>query len=72
MKIARKGQVTIPKVIRERYGLLPGCEVRFVERDRQVVLEKETKADVWDRWCGYLKLNVRTDDLIRKMRGPRP
>ena len=29
MKINSRGQVTIPKDIRERAGLLPGCEVKF-------------------------------------------
>jgi AbrB family looped-hinge helix DNA binding protein len=30
MKITSKGQVTIPKAIREEFGLLPGTEVEFV------------------------------------------
>ncbi len=71
MKVTEKGQVTIPKVIRDRYGFRPGCEVRFVERDHRVVLEK-TEGDVWDKYCGFLKTGERTDDVIRKLRGPRP
>lgn len=31
MKITSKGQVTIPKQIREKHGLLPGTEVEFIE-----------------------------------------
>ncbi|HEX3733879.1 MAG TPA: AbrB/MazE/SpoVT family DNA-binding domain-containing protein [Solirubrobacterales bacterium] len=30
MKITSKGQVTIPKAMRESFGLLPGTEVEFV------------------------------------------
>lgn len=30
MRITSKGQVTIPQVVRERAGLLPGSEVEFV------------------------------------------
>jgi AbrB family looped-hinge helix DNA binding protein len=32
-RITSKGQVTIPKEIRERLGLLPGTEVEFTERN---------------------------------------
>jgi AbrB family looped-hinge helix DNA binding protein len=31
MKITSKGQVTIPQDVRERHGLLPGTEVRFID-----------------------------------------
>lgn len=33
MRITSKGQVTIPKELRDRLGLLPGTEVEFVEED---------------------------------------
>ncbi len=73
MKMTEKGQVTIPKAIRERFGLRPGMEIRFVEKDHRVVLEKgQEKEDVWDKYTGFLKLRMRTDDVIRLMRGPRP
>jgi antitoxin PrlF len=32
-KITSKGQVTIPKEIRDEFGLLPGTEVEFVRDD---------------------------------------
>ena len=72
MKITEKGQVTIPKAIRERYGLYPGSEVRFAEREHRVVLQKAREQDVWEKYRGFLKLRMRTDDVIRLMRGPRP
>ena len=40
MRITIKGQVTIPKDIRERHGLLPGTEVRFVEDGDVVRIER--------------------------------
>jgi antitoxin PrlF len=40
MKITRKGQVTIPKEIRDEFGLLPGTEVEFVTEDGQVKVRK--------------------------------
>ena len=33
MRITSKGQVTIPKQIRDRLGLLPGTEVEFIEEN---------------------------------------
>ena len=72
MKITEKGQVTIPKPIRERYGLSPGMEVRFVERDHRVVVEKAWAADPWERYRGFVKLRKRTPEVMRLLRGPRP
>ena len=42
MRVTSKGQVTIPIEIRDRFGIQPNTEVRFVVRDGLVVLEKET------------------------------
>lgn len=74
MRITEKGQVTIPKTLRERYGLRPGSEVKFVERDRRLVLEKAVGQDAWEKYYGCLKLpkGTRTDALIKTLRGPRP
>ena len=70
MRITEKGQVTIPKIIRERYGLYPGTEVRFVERDRRmVVVEKTGTEDAWVKYRGFLKLKMRTDEAMRLLRG---
>lgn len=40
MRLTSKGQVTIPRAIRELAGLRPGCEVEFEFKNGQVVLEK--------------------------------
>lgn len=40
MKITSKGQVTIPKEIRDEFGLLPGTEVEFVAEGREVKVRK--------------------------------
>ncbi|MEB3321553.1 MAG: AbrB/MazE/SpoVT family DNA-binding domain-containing protein [Synechococcaceae cyanobacterium] len=44
MRITSKGQVTIPQAIRERCGLLPHTEVRFVEEGGRVYLEQRCEA----------------------------
>ncbi len=69
MKITTKGQVTIPKPIRDRYGLRPGSEVRFVEKNHRVVLEKRGTGDVWEKYRGFLKINKSTNEIFRELRG---
>ncbi len=72
MRITEKGQVTIPKPIRERYGLYPGTEIRFVEREHRVTVEKAQATDAWQRYRGFLKLRKRTDEVMRLLRGAHP
>ena len=40
MRITSKGQVTIPKGIRDEFGFLPGTEVEFVEEKGEVRIRK--------------------------------
>lgn len=42
MKVTSKGQVTIPKTIRDEFGLLPGTEVEFVKEGGEVRVRKVT------------------------------
>jgi len=37
--VNRKGQVTIPESLRDRYGLPPGTKVVWLERDGDLVLK---------------------------------
>ena len=41
MRMTVKGQVTIPQHIRERVGLLPGCEVEFDVMGSSVRIRKK-------------------------------
>lgn len=40
MRITAKGQVTIPREVREKMGLLPETEVEFEVRESEVILKK--------------------------------
>jgi antitoxin PrlF len=40
MKITSKGQVTIPKEIRDEFGLLPGTEVEFIGEAGKITVRK--------------------------------
>jgi len=43
-KVSSKGQVTIPKPVRERLEIKPGTQVIFVARDDRVELEPMKKS----------------------------
>ena len=70
MKIGERGQVTIPKNIREKYGFLPQIEVDFVPQDKGVLIRKKTKqVSPVEQVYGILQKNVRTDPYIEAIRG---
>lgn len=54
--ISAKGQITVPKGVRERYALLPGTEVEFELRDDGALLRKRRgeRHPIWDA-IGSLK-----------------
>ena len=70
-KVTSKGQVTIPKKIRERLGVHPGEDVGFEERGNVLVISKVVTKSPFDKWVGKLKHleGQRSDDLVREARG---
>ena len=70
-RITSKGQVTVPKNVRERLGLRPGDELEFTEEDGVFHLSKRVDPDVFKKYRGYLKdlAGQNSDELIQEMRG---
>ncbi len=70
-RVTSKGQVTIPKEIREKLGVHPGEDVGFEERDNLLVISKVVTKSPFDKWVGKLKHleGQRSDDLVREARG---
>jgi AbrB family looped-hinge helix DNA binding protein len=70
-RLTSKGQLTIPKKIRERLGLDEGDEVEFKEKREGVLLKKKPKRSPFDRYVGYLKRKkgLRSDEIIEALRG---
>jgi antitoxin PrlF len=69
-KITSKGQVTIPKRIRQRLGVKAGDAVDFVEQHGEVLVRRHVQPEEIEKWRGYLQ-NLRgqdVDERIRKMR----
>jgi antitoxin PrlF len=68
--VSEKGQITIPKAVRDQLGLRPGTRLDFVAERGRLVGIKEVKADVVEKWLGRGKLPVGkdTDDYLRIIR----
>lgn len=70
-RITTKGQVTIPKAVRERLGLRPGDEIEFVEDNGGVRLKKRVTGSPFAGYRGYFKhmKGIDPDRLVEEMRG---
>ncbi len=74
--LTSKGQVTIPKAVRDRLNLKPGSAVDFgLTSDGRVVLTKAGKKSAapksrFERFRGILKSDMTTDEIMALLRGP--
>lgn len=42
-RVTTKGQLVVPARLRRKYGIKPGTEVNFIERDDQILFQPVTK-----------------------------
>jgi AbrB family looped-hinge helix DNA binding protein len=73
--VTRKGQVTIPKPVRDRLGIKPGSKVDFeIAEDGRAFLRKMGKGRVlpsrFDRMRGTATSGLTTDEIMALTRGP--
>lgn len=64
-----KGQVTIPKKIREAMGIKHGMKVNFELEDGRCFLKKQIEIDPFSKWAGFLDIEKKTDEIIEELRG---
>jgi AbrB family looped-hinge helix DNA binding protein len=75
MKIGERGQVTIPKPIRDRFGLRPETEVEFSIVHGSILLKKASRKLNLQRWKGRCRDSMRelgyssVDQFIDDVRG---
>ncbi len=75
--LTSKGQVTVPKPIRDALGLTPGATVEFVLNEAGDVTLRPAKTrkpkrpapDRFDAARGTANVHWRTDDLMALLRG---
>lgn len=68
-RLTSKGQVTVPKSLRDKYGLHPASEVEFIDDGKGIRLLPADGRMPVDRVYGLLRMRMRTDALITKLRG---
>jgi len=68
--LTQKGQVTIPKNVREALGLDQGDEVIFEVDKQRAILRKKDRKPQFQKYLGFLKhLDGRqVDNIIKEMR----
>ncbi|MDQ3328670.1 MAG: AbrB/MazE/SpoVT family DNA-binding domain-containing protein [Chloroflexota bacterium] len=73
--VTSKGQVTLPKKVRDGLGLVPGSEVEFELREGEVLLRKSVSEEKFARWQGYLRGKLSEDSVdqfVDTLRGEEP
>ncbi|MGQ4875691.1 MAG: AbrB/MazE/SpoVT family DNA-binding domain-containing protein [Promethearchaeia archaeon] len=78
VKVSKKGQITIPKKIREELGIKPGDKIVFESTSTGIVLRKKEDSDIdkllnevmgiWEDHPIYK--NKTTKEIIEWIRGP--
>ena len=76
MKMTSKGQVTIPRSVREKVGLQPGCEVEFdAASDGRVFLRRSAGSSRGRALVAQLRgkgtVRMTTDEILALTRGKR-
>ena len=67
--VSEKGQVTIPKQLRDRLGIRSGRVLDFREERGRLVATKIASQDLVGIVYGILKLAGSTDDCLGTLRG---
>jgi AbrB family looped-hinge helix DNA binding protein len=72
-RVTRKGQITIPKRIRDYLRIEPGSMVEFdVAQDGRIVLinrDAEPKPDRFEKVRGTATTKLTTDEIMAMLRG---
>ncbi|MEW6067134.1 MAG: AbrB/MazE/SpoVT family DNA-binding domain-containing protein [Nitrospirota bacterium] len=70
-KVTSKGQITLPKKVRDKMGVQSGEGISFEEKDGVFYIKKAVKKSPFDRWVGRLKAQRchKTDEIIEALRG---
>jgi antitoxin PrlF len=72
--VTSKGQVTIPKPIRDRLGIKPGTKVAFnLDKEGRTFLQAEDQRPLqpsrFERMRGTATVRLTTDEIMAMMRG---
>ncbi len=76
-RVTTKGQVTIPKEIRDALGIEPGDEITFEEGESGYRIQKKAPTtadgdDPFEKYRGSAESNETMPDRMRRIRGEYP
>ena len=70
MRISKRGQITIPKRLRDQFGLSQDAEIEITPTARGLLIQKQTTAQhPFDRVCGILDAICDVDEYLEEIRG---
>lgn len=70
MRISERGQITIPKTLRDRFGMNHNVEVEITPTEKGLLIHKRTAAQhPVERVYAVLALGGNTDDYLEEIRG---
>jgi AbrB family looped-hinge helix DNA binding protein len=67
--VSEKGQITVPKPLRERLGIRAGDQLELTEESGKIVVRKAVAVDPVAGVYGILGTGEYTDETIRALRG---
>jgi AbrB family looped-hinge helix DNA binding protein len=67
--VAERGQVTIPKKLRDRMGIRPSTVLEFSVKDGALIAVKALEKDPVSSVLGCLKTDLTSDEWMAKLRG---
>ncbi|NWF76547.1 MAG: AbrB/MazE/SpoVT family DNA-binding domain-containing protein [Nitrospirae bacterium] len=70
-KVTSKGQITIPKKVRDKLGIESGERISFIEKNGIFYIKKAVKESPFDKWVGKLKTlkGKKSDTITDELRG---
>ncbi|MBL0701234.1 MAG: AbrB/MazE/SpoVT family DNA-binding domain-containing protein [Desulfosarcina sp.] len=68
-KVAKRGQVTIPKFLRDRLGIRPGTVLEFRTDKGKLIAIKSNMAHPVDNIYGKFGKGRSTDEIMEELRG---
>ena len=71
MRVTTKGQVTIPRDVREALGISPETEIEFVEEEGRFYIEKTdgpSTTGKFKKLRGIASANMSTDEIMKLTR----
>ena len=69
-KVTDKYQITLPKGVGEKLGIVPGTDVDIVKEGKRFLLVVNPTDGIKKKWRGRFRAGSTTADYLDQVRGP--